>query len=76
MMPGGMGGYGIFGLLFWIFLIAIAVYLVLYLLRGGSERSSEGRSASQSALDILEERYARGEIDKQEFEEKKRDLIR
>jgi putative membrane protein len=77
MMPGGMGGYGILGILFWVVLIAIVVSLIVYLMRGDTARSEEERKGgSRTALDILEERYARGEIDKEEFEEKKRDLTR
>jgi len=35
---------------------------------------SSGQNRPARAIDILKERYARGEIDKQEFEAKKRDL--
>ena len=41
-----------------------------YPLKGGTEVRHHG----SRALDILHERYARGEIDKEEFEEKKRGL--
>jgi putative membrane protein len=55
--------------LFWVLVILWIVVLV----RGiGGASAAAGRSPT--ALDIMKERYARGEIDKQEFEEKKRDL--
>ena len=54
---------------FWIILLVVIILLVLNL--GGKERKDTG---SSSALDILKKRYAKGEIDKEEFEQKRRDL--
>jgi len=81
MGPGMMGGWGmgwfggIFMILFWILVIVGLVLLIKWLVqssKGHSERPGDG---SSRAIDILNERYARGEINKQEFEEKKRDLL-
>ncbi len=55
--------------LFWVALIVGVVLVVKWLMGQG------GASREDSALDILKKRYARGEIDKQEFEERKRDLL-
>ncbi|HVB48949.1 MAG TPA: SHOCT domain-containing protein [Burkholderiales bacterium] len=81
--PGMMGGYGLGGgygwgfgmvgmLLWWVLLILGIVLLVKWLFRGAAGHGE--REAGKRPLDILKERYARGEIDKKEFEEKKRDL--
>lgn len=63
---GAMGGWGLFGgilmLLFWVFVVAGAVWLVLAVTRtqGRGERNDD-------ALAILAERLARGEIDTEEY---------
>ena len=57
---------------FWIAVIICIVFIVRRLM--ASERS-QGETGD-SALRILRERYARGEIDKEEFDEKKRHLER
>jgi putative membrane protein len=68
---GGGGGMGVGMLLFWGLLIVGIVMLVRYCIGSGScGRRNEGKSA----LDIIKERYARGEIGSEEFEQKKRDL--
>ena len=68
----GMGfGGGLFMILFWVVIIAAIVLLAKWMF-AGSSRIDLPRG--KSALDILKERYARGEIGKDEFEEKKRDL--
>ena len=69
---GGWGWGGMIGMsLFWILIVVAIVALVRGLWGGGA--SSERRQ-EKTALDILKERYARGEIEREEFEQKKRDL--
>ena len=76
MNGGGSGWWWGFGalhmLLFWAVLIFVIVVLVRWITSMPGPRGSDGGAGR--ALDILNERYARGEIDKEEFERKKRDL--
>jgi len=67
----GHEGFGMgFGLTwFWIIGIAFLV-LIIWLITRSVNQNTTG-SQSRSALDILKERYARGEIDRDEFEEKR-----
>jgi putative membrane protein len=80
MMMGGMGWVGmIFQIVFWIVLLVVLGLLIKWLLQGPARDQGQGGApggGSQGrALEILKERYARGEIDKEEFEQKKRDLL-
>jgi len=68
----GGAGMGIGMLLFWGLIIAAIVMLARGF--GGRSAGSEPRLPEKTALDILGERYARSEIGKAEFEEKRRDL--
>ncbi|GIW26250.1 SHOCT domain-containing protein [Meiothermus sp.] len=73
-MMGWPYGYGMMGGCGWLGMLvqlAVLVLLVYLLVRAFSRPSSEGRDR---ALDILRERYARGELDKESFERMKRDL--
>ena len=65
-----------FGFLLMILFLAIVIGVVVLLVGwlGGSELFRPARQPSHSALDILKERLARGEIDVAEFEERKRAL--
>lgn len=60
----------IFSIAWWAFVIVAIVYVVRWLRSAEAHPAKEGRSA----LEVLRVRYARGEIDKREFEEKKRDI--
>ena len=69
----GFGGMG-FGMGWWWIIGPIVLGLIIWLIvfnqnKGGSQ------SSEKSPLDILKERYARGEIDKEEFDDRKQDLM-
>jgi len=64
-------GMGFGMLLFWGVLIFALVVLGKYLRGSGT---GSGQVREKNALDLLNERYARGEIEREEFEQKKHDL--
>ncbi len=76
MWSGGWHGW-FFGPLMMIVFIAVAVVVVVLLVRwlGAShDRGAPYVAPGKTPLDILKERFARGEIDKDEFEERRRVL--
>jgi putative membrane protein len=72
MMNWGWGGL-IAQLLFLIVIIVAVVWAIKFTTQHSKSKTIQ--SSEESALDILKRRYAQGEIDKKEFEEKKKDLI-
>ncbi len=77
---GGWDGWGwlwpihfVFPILFWAVIITAVVMLVRY--ATGSHDHGPRSEQRRSSLDVLEERYARGEINRDEYLEKKKDII-
>lgn len=84
MMGGGMMGYGmmdgsfmggswgiagLLGLVFWVLLIVLIILAIIWLYK-----KLAGKEQVGSAMDILKQRYAKGEITKKEFNEMKKEL--
>ena len=76
----GIHGYGIggifllsifFRLVYWIIIVLVGYFLIKSLMKKGGIHQAVGKSA----LDIAKERYAKGEINKEEFEEIKTNLV-
>ena len=69
-----MGFGGIFGIL----LIVVIVWAVMqFTNKSNQSDGANGQIAigKENALDIIKRRYARGEIDRQEFERMRKDLM-
>ncbi len=74
-MMDGWGGMG-FGIIFWIAILALVIWAVVWFVR--SSPYAPGRlppaDRRSSGLEVLEERYARGEISREEYLQKKKDI--
>jgi putative membrane protein len=71
----GMGGFGLLWmLLFWGVLIFLAVWLVS-LLFPAAKNQTPPPSDSPSALEILQTRYARGELTTDQYQEMRQTII-
>jgi putative membrane protein len=75
----GWGGYGYgpFGMIIWLLILAVIVaavvwWFVRFASRPGAHPPDAGHRSP--GLDVLEERYARGDINRDEYLQKKRDL--
>lgn len=64
----GMGWGWIIGLIF----LVLVIWLIV---RSVGHTGTTSNTSEETALDVLKKRYARDEISKEEFEEKKKDLM-
>ncbi|MDF2119533.1 SHOCT domain-containing protein [Roseiarcaceae bacterium H3SJ34-1] len=68
-------GYGAFHMIFWIAALIAIVALVFWLMRSaGAHNGLQLPPRRSTGLDVLEERYARGEINRDEYLQKKKDI--
>jgi putative membrane protein len=70
MADGYDWGFGLLMAMFWFFIVMIVIVAIVRLLRAGKLRMIQ----TQDPLDIVKERYAKGEITREQFEQFKKDL--
>ncbi|MHB1376661.1 MAG: SHOCT domain-containing protein [Candidatus Humimicrobiaceae bacterium] len=71
---GGLGWIGmIFGFIFFILVVIGIIFLIVWLVKRSNYPGVENRTESKS-LEVLKERYAKGEITKDQFDNMKKDL--
>ncbi|MHB1275029.1 MAG: SHOCT domain-containing protein [Candidatus Humimicrobiaceae bacterium] len=72
---GGLGWIGmIFGFIFFILVVIGIIFLIVWLVKRSNYPGVENRTESKS-LEILKERYAKGELTKEQYESMKKELI-
>lgn len=73
-LGGGMGWISfILGFIFFILVIIGIIFLIVWLVKRSNYPGIEDKTGSK-ALEVLRERYAKGEITKEQFESMKKDL--
>ena len=70
-----MNGWGMgFGFIFWLLILVAIIAGVVWFVRSQPLAGSQRREKHSTGLEVLEERYARGEISREEYLQKKRDI--
>ncbi len=68
-------GYGGFSMMFmWLIFVVLVAVVVYVAVRLATSRTASETGGTETALEILKKRYARGEIDEEEFEQRKEKL--
>lgn len=58
----------------WIIGLIVLVLIVLIIVKAVGQNNGTVQNSGKTPMEVLKERYAKGEIDKEEFEQKKKDL--
>ena len=75
MGPGLAFGFGgLLMMVFWVLVIGGIVLLIVWAVGQGVRAAPGGARREDAALDILKQRYARGEITQEQFDQMRRDL--
>lgn len=72
MMNGNDWGWGIFMMFFWLIVLALVVVVILRVLKEHNHHAGDIRKSDH--IDIIKDRYAKGEITKEQYEQLKKDL--
>lgn len=67
------GGWG-FGILFWVVILGVVVLAIRWAVWRRPDDTAEGTTRHETPLEVLQKRYARGDLSKEEYEQKRRDL--
>jgi len=70
----GAWGFGGIGLLVWLAVIVVVVLAARGILWRRQGTGQDGPARSETPLEILQKRYARGDLTKEEYHQKRRDL--
>jgi len=74
MGPGMMGGFGVIGPILTILFVVLLVAGGVWLFQSMGKSGTQAQPLAETPLDILNRRYASGEITKKQYQEMKRDL--